>query len=743
MAQAYCAQRPFFALAALILGVSLFVAVDAPAQDSRPAATPLLRETPATLENAANGKRLLDYLGLTLSGEQKAFLNTHKFLLVPQSALKKTLPPPPCAYSWDDMLTMSDAVGGDPDEHYRKPENARLITPDAVLHAFHKLFDNTLDHVETTELARQLYMFLLSAQRAALEERRAAKPELAARLERVAAQLTVPLILLESAPWSPLKGQEKPVPNAPAALEAEKITALARLDALAADFQPETVQAMRQELEHIFASRSVAVSPLFGVYAASPDQGGYTAEMDYTQFTPRGHYAKNGRSRAYFRAMAFLGKAQWPLDREPGLGDALILTLIMDRPGPGGRPALDAWNRLYQSTTLFAGKPDDPGHEEITRWIGWTFGERRLSLEDALDPAVHALLAAKLSRTDGPRVRGLGAHSGLRLLGQRFTQDGWMLSRLFGERPWAQPSVLFVAAALGDKTARAFALEHLKRTTPPGKERDVELLVAELDAMAAEVAKWPLGRWEESLASSWLAALKALGGERGAAHPAYMRSAPFRTKQLQTMFGSYAELKHDTILYAKQPEAECGEGSDTPPPPVPKGFVEPGEAFWQAMTVLAAKAREGFDLPQWRRFEDDVRFLAGVARKESASQPVSKEEYERLRTLRLDAHARPFDPELVPEEGDTWTALVADVFTDHPKGTVLYEATARHYLMLALVGNENAPRLVAGVAFNHYEFNGPLDRRMTDQDWQATVYKGQGELPQKNFWYSGLVPGEK
>ncbi len=57
----------------------------------------------------------------------------------------------------------------------------------------------------------------------------------------------------------------------------------------------------------------------------------------------------------------------------------------------------------------------------------------------------------------------------------------------------------------------------------------------------------------------------------------------FPIKQLQTFLGSYAELKHDTLLYVKQNFAEKGGGGDENRPPVPRGFVEPNMAFWQEL----------------------------------------------------------------------------------------------------------------------------------------------------------------
>ena len=46
-----------------------------------------------------------------------------------------------------------------------------------------------------------------------------------------------------------------------------------------------------------------------------------------------------------------------------------------------------------------------------------------------------------------------------------------------------------------------------------------------------------------------------------------MQSDAWLDKQLNTSLGSWTELKHDTILYAKQAYAEMGAGGHFPPLP--------------------------------------------------------------------------------------------------------------------------------------------------------------------------------
>jgi hypothetical protein len=139
------------------------------------------------------------------------------------------------------------------------------------------------------------------------------------------------------------------------------------------------------------------------------------------------------------------------------------------------------------------------------------------------------------------------------------------------------------------------------------------------------------------------------------------------------------------------------------------------------------------------RFQRAVAFCASLAAKELQGVPLTEEEYERLRTEPLSYMAQPRDKNMELEDKDKRSALIADLHTDALQGKILYEATGKPYIMLVLVGNEGTLRLAVGVAFNHYEFTGPLATRYNDSDWQSWVYEHRVPLPNKNFWYNGLA----
>jgi hypothetical protein len=72
--------------------------------------------------------------------------------------------------------------------------------------------------------------------------------------------------------------------------------------------------------------------------------------------------------------------------------------------------------------------------------------------------------------------------------------------------------------------------------------------------------------WTQNLYWSWLYALQPLLEPKDAQYPSFMRTQAWTRKDLHTALGSWTELKHDTILYAKQVIAEMGGGGADEPP---------------------------------------------------------------------------------------------------------------------------------------------------------------------------------
>jgi hypothetical protein len=357
-----------------------------PAQPA--AVTPACLEPTATLDRAVNYRQVLASLGVRLSAGQRRFLNKHRFLLIPKSATDFKGRVDLGAGErdrFDEMLGLFDFLGGETDPIQRGPEDCRFVNPDVMLHALHKYLENSLEYLEKTELAGTLRRFLKNLQAKALEYQAAASGPLAEHYELIAAQITVPLVILENAHW-PTRQELEAIasypPKAPRVDNGDTLAgAMKILEGFKGKFSKPMWQRMAAELQLIYRARDLAPSPLYGQYAKERE-----LKADYTQFTPRSHYVKSSGLRSYFRAMMYLGRNSYLLEKNDGISDSMLLALLLASPGPDGRPLLQDWRRIMEITGFFAGQPDDISYPEWRNFLVKVLGTEKLAAGEALNP---------------------------------------------------------------------------------------------------------------------------------------------------------------------------------------------------------------------------------------------------------------------------------------------------------------------------------------------------------------------
>ncbi|GAG33299.1 unnamed protein product, partial [marine sediment metagenome] len=215
---------------------------------------------------------------------------------------------------------------------------------------------------------------------------------------------------------------------------------------------------------------------------------------------------------------------------------------------------------------------------------------------------------------------------------------------------------------------------------------------------------------------------------------------------------SWAELKHDTILYAKQVYAELGAGPPPPPPIPPSGYVEPVPYFYARLAALTAMTRSGLEQRGLLSEEDSTNLdwlermvldFQVMAEKQLRGEPLTVEEYEKTRCYGGDLEhltmaaadsdvEDPYAPKFMDEEPQA--AVIADVATDPATELVLEEAVGRVnpiYVVAPMVDVQGNPYLqvAKGGVFSYYEFPWPMSDRLTDEKWRQMLDKGQAPPP--------------
>ena len=725
-------------------------------------ATPMEPKAP-TLESCKNATAVLKKLSIKLTTEQKSLIDKQRFLLMPieRTSVAETLPKSEDDLQWsftsDEMLEAFGNLGGDYDPMSRTPANARLITPDLVLHAWHRGFSRTLEYIEQRRLHEVLETFLSGTLANVRELRAAATGPTKDRLAWTEARFAAAWVLL-GPPTPPDKGaptgddqdddDQPAVKKAPPPEISYEDLIAPRLTEARKNLPSEVGEALAQEISLVLAATGMKPSPLFG--KCSP-----TKPADYSQFKPRSHYTKNATLGGYFRAMMFLGRNSYELKDSTIIGDATLAALAMARTPSNGKSPLAAWQDLMEITGFFAGQSDDITYTEYQTWLTAALGSATLDPAAAISENVIGKLTPELAKLRPPMIVS-SPHEDLknapnsdppsfRVCGQRFTWDARVLDRLTRGAPKEMPSTptaAMIAAAFGDTYAEGISRKFVAANPVFSAELEKRLptIRKELDGVTDAA-------WFSSMAAKQLHVISTLARPRNANFPAFMTNDAFRAKNIESMLGSFTELKHDTVLYAKQVYAEMGEGGESDRmPPLVKGFVQPDVPFWREMERLAVFAADGFArhklLPdgnerfsRFQNFARDIGKFREIAEKHVAGTALSAEDWETIRTVNLSYIATPLVPHDEPKPGDGKCALVTDILTDVGADTVLCEALGRPYVMLAMVGGKDGNRLVAGLAYNHYEFSQPLGQgRLTDEEWQAKIYIKSPKLPAKTSW---------
>jgi hypothetical protein len=611
-----------------------------------------------------------------------------------------------------------------------------FVTSDALLHVYHLIFDKVLRTAESDyfiPLLHDLNQGMLAQTDAQYQELQGTAWEEAAR--RSVAFISIGSKLLDPQVQTP-------------------------------EYAADLVEA---ELAQIKAAEGILKSPLF----PGLEQG-----EDYTQYIPRGHYTKSKELQRYFRSMMWYGRMTFLLktdDPQIGREDtkaALLLVHALNNAEAGEVSAWDAWNDLYESTVFFVGRSDDLTPTQYAQLMEEIYGEY-IPLTALLDEALLDQFIEAADQLPPPRVLGIvildtddveATTKGMRFMGQRFVPDAYIFRQLIyrnvstPDNRRGLPMGLDIPSAMGSERAYQI-LDELGETS-------YENYPQQMDKMRDWLTSLSEDDWTETLYNAWLYNFYPLLEMSGEGYPTFMHSQAWSDKQLNTVLGSWAELKHDTILYAKQVYAELGGGPPPPPPQPPKGYVEPVPQFFARLAALTEMTYSGLgerdllndlDANSLQRLEELSLSLKAIAEKELRGEPITEDEellirfiggeLEHLTMASADSDMEdPFAPRFMDEEPQA--AVIADVATDpyHPEGHVaLEEGVGRVnpiYVVVPIV-DENGNiylQVNKGGVFSYYEFTWPANDRLTDEKWRQML--DDGSAPPVPEWTSSFLSSQ-
>ncbi|MEF3692135.1 MAG: DUF3160 domain-containing protein [Candidatus Moraniibacteriota bacterium] len=657
----------------------------------------------------------------------------------------------------DDWTSVYEDIGGSGSPQNRLPDNSVFITSDFILHVYHKLVEKEFKYIEQKEFYPRLLEIsktMLDASMVAYNNSKKGDSEDTESYQRLITYFAVPNVILSSS--YDFYKNELVMDDSSDSKEA----VLLKLDEIKNNIPTESYNLAKQEIELIMDAESVKTSPLFGPYI---NKAGVTFDEDYTQYGPRSHYGENPILRSYWRSMMWFGRQNFFAKSEELTRDAINIVLLME-----STSMMSNWEDIYIPTSFFVGESDDLGIYDYKKIM---FDNKSIpygkNLVDKVQNVVKELEGPQImsSMAGGDKIFEMSKDElqnetkGFRFMGQRFTPDAFIFSSLTqgdempdpetGEKLPSMPTALMIMSSIGNETANPYLEDWIISNAPNSKN----VINNRIESIKKYFGNLTLSSWTQNIYWGWLYTLRSLSQENldKKGYPNFMKNESWDDKNLQAALGSWTELKHDTLLYAKQSYAEMGGGGpEGEIPPVPKGYVEPNIEFWDRIIPLVKMTKAGLEQRnlldqefQARNdnFIDALEFFRKIAIAELNNEVIQDNDFEKLRLLagNLDSVIAPL-PNEERTEGLARSALIADVHTDGLKREILYQANGIPNYIYVAVRDTNGTRLTKGLVYSYYEFKNPLEKRLTDSDWKEWIYtQDESKIPEQPFWIKSLM----
>jgi len=407
-----------------------------------------------------------------------------------------------------------------------------FISADAVLHAFHRTTVNVLKDVEKLVIFRRMTEAVLST-----------------------------LEYLDSLPESPIAEVNQARRDAYVYL-----AVVGRLlESGYSEFHMSEYY-FEADFSVCYTRHSAEVSEIIDLIAAEKPQDITTftttpRTIDFSQFKPRGHYAADSVLLWYFKAMMWLGRTEVYLTAPSGVVPpippedvlrqcmmAVELATCVSASGaaPNFSQAENVLRRLVgeQDNLTLSSLINIVANQQLTSESLLDPNLLHRFQQEALDSGAAQRILSQILTDDNTSSQAVPASSFL-LMGQRFTLDSYILGNLVHDKVNMRmmPLPLDAAFVLGNDSPIQLMREEIDRYRYAGDLATLRLLTESLEPEY----------WNASVYTSWLSAIRGASPPKDRSSlPRFMQTTAWWQKALNTQLASWAELRHDFLLYVKQ-----------------------------------------------------------------------------------------------------------------------------------------------------------------------------------------------
>ncbi len=707
-----------------------------------------------------------------LSEEQMNILRKNGRVIAPATTLNRYYPNNynresagyPSDWMSEEWISVYDTIAGDPRENHRYSFNTVLVTNDLLLHAYHRLFENSLKYYEETQarntIAELSYNLTAKYTRLALQEE---NPELKEIYQFLAAYWTIPTILTPDVDEFKKQQWEYGLPEDMNDTELKEF--IMQRANIYADNLEKRFPKSKYATAIINTVRDILDASQYRwsdhlILAFSPDYiEDHQILQNYTMYQPRSHYTDSNWLKTYFMAAKWLMREKFYYWDENLVKAALVMAGQLDD------TELANMRQFSDMIENLVWTDDDLTLNWLMDWAkknNLTESEqiiKNLTKEniDELSDLVHQKIASSQYLVNYTWEVSEGEWKtmtdGFVFFGEKFTLDGylfdlntaWSTQDEFQTKPNIQTALMVPDILEWNSLANELVKLRLKNKNAAWAVTDKQL--ASYDDVKADSIKKVTEALKDSkvvnnIYHRWLNALGRLISKVDENAPYFKQSRAYALKNIVTYLWSYTELKHDTLLYVKQPMmAELGWGGmwdceivvEAPALPVPKWYIEADIDLIDELLKLTNETKKYYDDTAYQnlynQFETILGRLKTMVQKQMQNEKISDEDFEWMRNLDWDLYSivEPVKADYSnPTNKENRWSLIADIFTSE-KNNVLYEAIWRPALMYLMVSDTNGSRVVVWPVFTQYEFytnEAPIttssSSRFTDEDWQET-----------------------
>jgi hypothetical protein len=466
---------------------------------------------------------------------------------------------------------------------------------------------------------------------------------------------------------------------------------------------------------------------------------------DYSQYVPRGHYTLDSKFEHYFRSMMYLGRMNMRDTSRIETMQACILTRLLATTAFGADSTKALWAGIYNPTTFFVGRSDDLNFLQYAGVFDRVLGSQWRTGAIGIFYTKLDTILTELKKLPLPLIlSGLDGSPGFHMMGQRFVPDSYVFGQMvFGyvgtdANPRLFPSGLDILAVLGSQRAKQLQIDTYHQD-------QFFNYTKQLDSLTTQFAVKPAAQWVDNLYWNWLYTLVPLLEPCGKGYPFFMTNQAWIDKSLTTASGSWAELRHATILYAKQSYTYTTSISCPNSMCFPQGYVEPDPEVFGRLAAMVLFMKSGFDsvgisemlpISKLTDLSSLCVELKDIAIQELQEGAVTIKQYcDIAGSYKILTSIEDFSKYQVPPSAyytpgaDSTTACIIDVHTDPNSGQVLEVGEGNPMCLYAIVPVEGKLQICRGAMFSYYEFLHPMSDRMTDAQWKDMLASLKPVMP--------------